>query len=203
MYPMWCSIHRFPYIIEMQSPHQPRKRKEMGLTLLQQQRDLHPPGGRTNQENPVGTWSRPRWCNLAIHFHFGCWVVINQDKQHKGWVQEWNICWRYINMYQERPKVPRRCVEFLKHFARINGLQCNLEKTAVIPIGGNYDIDDKLCPELALNLENKFTLPGFQIDKRLNDLKDIYEKCIKKVHEIGRRWASQLLRPFFYPNLPT
>ena len=90
----------------------------------------------------------------------------------------------------------------MKHFARINGLQCNLEKTAVIPIGGNYDIDDKLCPELALNLENKFTLPGFQIDKRLNDLKDIYEKCIKKVHEIGRRWASQLLRPFFYPNLP-
>ena len=40
----------------------------------------------------------------------------------------------------------RICIEFLKHFARISGLHCNLEKTAVIPIGGNYNTNDKLCP---------------------------------------------------------
>ena len=44
-----------------------------------------------------------------------------------------------------------KCLDFLKHFARTSGLQCNLEKTAVIPIGVNYDINDKLCLELALS----------------------------------------------------
>ena len=41
------------------------------------------------------------------------------------------------------PTYLRRCIEFLKPFARISGLHCNLE-TAVIPIGGNYDINDRL-----------------------------------------------------------
>ena len=49
------------------------------------------------------------------------------------------------------PKYLRECVAILKHFARISGLQCNLEKTSVIPIGGNSDITDRLCPELALS----------------------------------------------------
>ena len=77
----------------------------------------------------------------------------------------------------------------MKHFGRIIGLQCNLEKTAAILIGGNYDINDKLCPELALSLENKFTLLGFQIDNRLKELNENSEKSLKKVHNISRRWV--------------
>ena len=58
----------------------------------------------------------------------------------------------------------------------------------------NYDINDKLCPELALSLENKFTLLGFQIDNRLKEqLNDNYEKCYKKVPEISRRWTRYRL----------
>ena len=68
-----------------------------------------------------------------------------------------------------------------------------MEKTAEIPIVGNYDINDKLCPELELSWEDKFTLLGFQIDSRLKLLKENYEKCFKKVHEIGRRWARYRL----------
>ena len=85
------------------------------------------------------------------------------------------------------PTYLRRCIEFLKHFVRISGLQCNLEKTVVIPINGNYDINDKLCPDLALSWEDNFTLRGFQIDSRLKLLNENYEKCFKKVHEIGRK----------------
>ena len=81
----------------------------------------------------------------------------------------------------------------LKHFARISRLQCNLEKTSVIPIGGNFDIADRLCPVLALNWESKFTLLGFQIESRLNKLDDIYEKFYKKVHGISRKWARYQL----------
>ena len=68
-----------------------------------------------------------------------------------------------------------------------------MEKTAVIPIGGNYDINNMLCPELALSWENKFTLLGFQIHSRLKLLNENYEKCFKKVHEISRRWARYII----------
>ena len=81
----------------------------------------------------------------------------------------------------------------MKNFAMISGLHCNLEKTAVIPIGGNYNTNDKLCPELTLSWEDKFTLIGFQIDNRLKLLNDNYEKCFKKVHEIGRKWPRYRL----------
>ena len=53
--------------------------------------------------------------------------------------------------------------------------------------------NDKLCPKLALRWENKFTLLGFQIDNRLKDLNDMYDKCFKKVHKIIRRWAKYRL----------
>ena len=45
----------------------------------------------------------------------------------------------------------RKYVEFLKHFAKISYLQCNLGKTSVTPIKGNYDINHKSCPETALS----------------------------------------------------
>ena len=67
------------------------------------------------------------------------------------------------------------------------------KKTAVIPIGGNNDIKDKSCPELALSWENNFTWLGLQIDSRLKLLDENYEKCFKKVHEIGRKWARYRL----------
>ena len=64
-----------------------------------------------------------------------------------------------------------------------------MEKTAVIPIGGNYNTNDKLT----LSWEDKVTLLGFRIDNRLKLLNDNYEKCFKKVHESGRKWARYRL----------
>ena len=81
----------------------------------------------------------------------------------------------------------------LKHFARISGLQCNLEKTSVIPIGGNCNTTDRLCPELALSWESDFKLVWFQIDSRLNKLDENYEKCYEKMHGISRKWARYQL----------
>ena len=72
----------------------------------------------------------------------------------------------------------------------ISGLQCNLDKTSVNPIQSNFDIEDKLCPELAFSWENNFTLLGFQIDNRLEKLDVNYKKCYQKIHEnTSRRWA--------------
>ena len=94
---------------------------------------------------------------------------------------------------KRNPEYLRKCIEFLEHFARISGLQCNLDKISVIPIGGNFDIEDKLCPELALSWENNFTFLGFQIDNRLEKLDVNYKKGYQKIHEISRRWAKYRL----------
>ena len=47
---------------------------------------------------------------------------------------------------KRNPEYLRKCIEFLEQFARISGLQCNMDKISVIPIGGNYDTNDMLCP---------------------------------------------------------
>ena len=44
----------------------------------------------------------------------------------------------------------RYTLKLISMFHNISGLRCNLEKTVVIPIGQNTDINDKLCPELNL-----------------------------------------------------
>ena len=93
---------------------------------------------------------------------------------------------------KRNPKYLRKCIKFLEHFGRISGLRCNLDKTFVILIGGNYEIEDKL-PELALSWENNFTLLGFQIDNRLEKLDVSYKKCYQKIHEISRKWARNRL----------
>ena len=101
------------------------------------------------------------------------------------------------------PNYLRRCIEFLKHFARICGLKGNLQKCAVIPIDGNYDINDKLCPELALSWENKFTLLGFhKITKNASRrfMKSAEDGLDTDSH---LKAASQLLRPSYSSNLPT
>ena len=94
---------------------------------------------------------------------------------------------------QRNSEYLRECVAILKHFANISGLQCNQEKTSVIPIGGNFDTSDRLCSELGLNWESEFTLLGFQINSRLNKLNDNYKKRFQCVHAIGRKWARYQL----------
>ena len=94
---------------------------------------------------------------------------------------------------QRNPKYLRECVNILKQCANVSILQCNLEKTSVIPIRGNFDTSDKLCPELSLKWESEFTLLSFQIDSRLNNLEENYQKCFERVHAISRKWARYQL----------
>ena len=44
----------------------------------------------------------------------------------------------------------RNCINIISDFAKISGLHCNVEKTIVVPIGNNFDPNDKICPELSL-----------------------------------------------------
>ena len=75
----------------------------------------------------------------------------------------------------------RYCVKFIEDFAGISGLHCNLDKTLVIPLGGNFDVKDVLCPELGLTWKDNFTILGFHIDSKLENLTDNFDKINKRV----------------------
>ena len=68
----------------------------------------------------------------------------------------------------------RNAINYIKHFHSISGLACNLDKTSVIPIGTNTNINDKLCHELDMVWEENFTILGFEIDNKLCKLDKNY-----------------------------
>ena len=55
-------------------------------------------------------------------------------------------------------------IMYLRAFSKISGLHCNMSKTKIIPVG-NYDMQNKLCPDFKLDWESDFTLLGFYIGK--------------------------------------
>ena len=82
-------------------------------------------------------------------------------------------------MYQNKPRIPKEICRILETLCKDKWPPMQLGENCCDPIGGNYDINDKLCPELALSWENKFILLEFQIDNRLKELNENYKKCFK------------------------
>ena len=69
----------------------------------------------------------------------------------------------------------RNTMKYIKTFAKISGLHCNISKTKVIPIG-DFNLENKLCPDINLDWEEDFTLLGFYIDNKLEKLGKNLEK---------------------------
>ena len=74
--------------------------------------------------------------------------------------------------FKRTPENLRNAIKCLQQFTLISGLQCNLDKTPVIPIGLHHDITEEntLCPELELKWETEFTILGFVSDIKLQKL---------------------------------
>ena len=64
----------------------------------------------------------------------------------------------------------RYTMKCIAEFSKISGLECNIEKTKVIPIG-DFDKENKICQDINLIWEDEFTLLGFHIDNKLENLK--------------------------------
>ena len=94
---------------------------------------------------------------------------------------------------QGRKKNLRSCVSYITHFVSVSGLQCNIDKTVVVPIGANFDTNDILCPDLKLEWDNKFTILGFEIDSKLEKLEDNYNRIHKNVDNLISKWQCYRL----------
>ena len=92
-------------------------------------------------------------------------------------------------LFMERnEKNLKNATKYIKHFHHISGLQCNIDKTQVIPIGKNSDKNDTICKELKMVWEDTFTILGFEIDNRLQKLEINFEKAKAKIQALIRKW---------------
>ena len=87
----------------------------------------------------------------------------------------------------------RNCISIISHFAKISGLACNVKKTVVVPIGGNFDPKDTLCNELKLTWDTQFTILGFEIDSKLEHLDTNLLKIHDKVNRLINKWQCYKL----------
>ena len=58
----------------------------------------------------------------------------------------------------------------------------------MIPLGGNHDVKDVICPDLGLTWQDNFMILGFDIDSRLKKLADNFEKIHKRVNGLILKW---------------
>ena len=84
-------------------------------------------------------------------------------------------------------------MKYIEAFSRISGLNCNVDKTKVIPIG-SFDMINKICPDIDLEWQEDFTLLGFYIDNKLEKLRknlDIIQVKVTNLIKNGRDITSQ------------
>ena len=89
----------------------------------------------------------------------------------------------------------RNLVKIITDFSKISGLQANLDKTSVTPIGGEFSTDkeDQLCHDLGLKWVKKFTLLGITFDSKLEDLQANFEEKILKTQSLIAKWKRRKL----------
>ena len=89
----------------------------------------------------------------------------------------------------------RELVKIITEFSKISGLHANLDKTTVVPLGGNYSIEknDQLCSDLKLVWVNTFKLLGLDFDSRLQNLNSNYEVKFLIVEDLIFKWKRRML----------
>ena len=92
-------------------------------------------------------------------------------------------------LFMERNKTNlRNATKYIKHFHKLSGLACNIDKTCVIPIGENSNKNDPICTDLKMVWDDSFTILGFDIDNKLEKLDLNFTKVKEKIKALIRKW---------------
>ena len=84
----------------------------------------------------------------------------------------------------------RTAISYINCFHKLSGLQCNIDKTMVIPVGQITDPNQKLCEDINLEWATEFRILGFNIDNKLERLHLNIESCTRKVRAIINKWRK-------------
>ena len=80
----------------------------------------------------------------------------------------------------------RNCLRYLKLFAKTSGLQCNIGKTKVIPVG-DFTVGG-VCDDQQLVWDTSFTILGVKIDNHLEQLNDNFAVIYRRVSVLINKW---------------
>jgi hypothetical protein len=83
----------------------------------------------------------------------------------------------------------------LTNFGNLSGLQCNEEKTCILPIGGVNNLPFQHV-EIPFQITNTVKLLGLELDNKLDCLEKVHEKTLEKISGIVRFWSR------FWLSLP-
>ena len=81
---------------------------------------------------------------------------------------------------------------YFAEFSKISGIECNIEKTKVVPIG-DFDKENKIGHDIKLVWEDDFTLLGFYINNKLENLKQNLWVINTRVKNLINRWKLYYL----------
>ena len=86
-------------------------------------------------------------------------------------------------------------VKIITDLSKITGLQANLDKTMVVPLGGNFSIkkEDQLCTDLKLVWMDSFRLLGLDFDSKLEKLRLNYEAKFLVAEDLILKWKRRQL----------
>ena len=80
----------------------------------------------------------------------------------------------------------RNCLKYIKLFAKTSGLQCNIGKTKVIPIG---DFTEKgVCDDQHLVWDNSFTILGVSVNNSLKKIQEKFDNIFQRVNGLINKW---------------
>ena len=63
----------------------------------------------------------------------------------------------------------RTAIQYINSFHKLSGLQFNIEKTIVIPVGEINDPQQKLCKDINLEWANESRILSFNIDNKVRE----------------------------------
>ena len=87
----------------------------------------------------------------------------------------------------------RKTLEVLDTFYQISGLKISVSKTKAIWFGRGHGNIHKLCPDLVLDWDTKFTLLGIDFTNNLEGMECNFHSKIEKIKKILNQWFHRSL----------
>ena len=76
----------------------------------------------------------------------------------------------------------------LADFGTLSGLECNIEKTILIPVGNNLPLEQEIL-NLGFEIRNSATILGMEISNNLNDFEDVAKRISDKIKKEINFWV--------------
>ena len=87
----------------------------------------------------------------------------------------------------------RLTLEILDNFFQLSGLRISVSKTKAIWFGQGHQNNFKLCPDLVLDWDTKFTLLGIDFTNNLEGMESNFKSKLEVIRKLFNLWINRTL----------